>query len=264
MAKTLSSLPHTTARYQLPKHFSTLDVPMMLLSILSVIGAFCLAFLNLAPETKRILLYVDTLICTLFLSHWSIGLFCSQDKGEFIRLYWIDFFASIPAVEPLRVARIFQVLRVIRVLRSSHFLLRSIWIRRELTLSTLIVMMFIVLSVSSVIILLLEAHFDGSNIKTAEQAIWWSLVTISTVGYGDYYPVTTLGKVFGGCVILCGVSFFGVLSGYMASWFTQPSSQDQLLAQQQSEQLQELQKQQDELLHQIKILKKHLVDQPEV
>ena len=67
---------------------------------------------------------------------------------------------------------------------------------------------------------------EGANIETAEQAIWWTLVTISTVGYGDYYPVSTVGHVIGALVIMSGVSFFGVISGYMASVFVAPDENE--------------------------------------
>lgn len=76
--------------------------------------------------------------------------------------------------------------------------------------------------------LLVESGAEGANIQTAENAIWWAIVTISTVGYGDFYPVTTVGHVIGGVVIVCGASFFGVISGYMASLFVAPDEQESL------------------------------------
>lgn len=58
-----------------------------------------------------------------------------------------------------------------------------------------------------------------SNIKTAEDALWWSITTITTVGYGDRYPVTTEGRVIGAILMIAGVSMFGCLSGMAASFF---------------------------------------------
>jgi voltage-gated potassium channel len=86
--------------------------------------------------------------------------------------------------------------------------------------------MVLILATASVLILLVESAEPNANIQTAEQAIWWALVTISTVGYGDFYPVSTIGHVIGGLVIVSGVSFFGVISGYMASVFVAPDENE--------------------------------------
>jgi voltage-gated potassium channel len=60
---------------------------------------------------------------------------------------------------------------------------------------------------------------EAANIKTAEDAVWWSLVTIATVGYGDRYPVTTEGRMIAVVLMSGGVALYGVFSGFLASWF---------------------------------------------
>jgi voltage-gated potassium channel len=199
------------------------DFAMMILSFFSVIIVLALTFGKLEPETYRILLYIDGGICFVFMSRFFWGLFKARNKAYYWRHHWIDFVASIPAIEALRIARVFQILRVIRLIRTS----RSIFLpllkqKKQATLASLLLAMVLILANASVLILIVESGVDGANIHTAEQAIWWALVTISTVGYGDFYPVSTLGHVIGGIVIISGVSFFGVISGYMASVFVSP------------------------------------------
>ncbi|HTU99381.1 MAG TPA: potassium channel family protein, partial [Luteitalea sp.] len=63
----------------------------------------------------------------------------------------------------------------------------------------------------------------ASNIKTAEDAIWWAATTITTVGYGDRFPVTTEGRMIAAMLMAAGVGVFGVLSGLLAAWFTEPA-----------------------------------------
>jgi voltage-gated potassium channel len=203
------------------------QLAMMVLSLVSVVLVLTIAFAQLDKETLRLLLMIDTGICVIFLSQFFWGLTKARDKKYFIRHHWIDFIASIPAIEALRIARVFQILRVIRLISMSRsILLPLLKQRRQTTLASLLLAMVLILTFSSVVILLVESGHPDANIHTAEQALWWALVTISTVGYGDYFPTTTLGHVIGALVIVSGVSFFGVISGYMASVFITPEDNE--------------------------------------
>jgi voltage-gated potassium channel len=76
--------------------------------------------------------------------------------------------------------------------------------------------------VSSIAILQFEGPPD-SNIKTAGDALWWAMATVTTVGYGDKFPVTPEGRIIASFLMVCGVGLFGTLSGFVASWFLRPS-----------------------------------------
>lgn len=206
---------------------SPFEIAMMLLSLLSVIIVLIMTFAHLDDETYRLLFFIDTTICLIFMANFLIGLIRARNKTFYLRHHWIDFIASIPAIEALRIARVFQILRVIRLIRMSRsLLLPLIKQRKQTTLAGLLVAMVTILTFASIIILIVESGTEGANIQTAEQAIWWALVTISTVGYGDHYPVSTAGHIIGGIVIVSGVSFFGVISGYMASVFVAPDESE--------------------------------------
>ena len=64
----------------------------------------------------------------------------------------------------------------------------------------------------------------GGNIDTAEEALWWSVTTMTTVGLGDMYPISTEGKIISAVLMFAGIGLFGVVSGFVASWFISPSS----------------------------------------
>ncbi|WP_394130446.1 ion transporter [Shewanella maritima] len=212
--------------------FSPFDLAMMILSLVSVAIVLTMTFGELNQEIYRLMLMIDTGICIIFLTRFFSGLVTAHNKKHYLVNHWIDFIASIPAIEALRFARIFQILRVVRLLKMSQsILLPLIKQRAKTTLSSLMLAMILILSFSSIFILLVESGAPDANITTAEQALWWALVTISTVGYGDYYPVTTAGHIIGSVVIISGVSFFGIISGYMASVFVAPDEADRIEAQ---------------------------------
>jgi voltage-gated potassium channel len=77
---------------------------------------------------------------------------------------------------------------------------------------------FLMVIFSSIAILQFEKDIN-SNIKTAEDAIWWSYVTITTVGYGDKFPITTEGRIIGAVLMTMGVGIFGTFTALVSSWF---------------------------------------------
>ena len=70
--------------------------------------------------------------------------------------------------------------------------------------------------------LLIEQNAAGANITTASDAVWYVVETISTVGYGDQYPVTNPGRILGSIIIVVGVGIFGTFTGYLANFFLSP------------------------------------------
>ena len=94
--------------------------------------------------------------------------------------------------------------------------------RAESALLTLLLMGILVLEFGSLEILHLEQYVDGANITTASDALWYVIVTISTVGYGDQYPVTNSGRFLGALIIVVGVGIFGTFTGYLANLFLTP------------------------------------------
>ena len=73
-------------------------------------------------------------------------------------------------------------------------------------------------------------HFEtvpDSNIKSAQYALWWAFVTITTVGYGDKVPFITEGRLIAGLLMTAGVGLFGTFSGFVAAWFLAPQAKQE-------------------------------------
>ena len=207
--------------------FKPMSLMSLLLSFISLVIVFYLLFTPLSAETRHTLVAIDTIICCLFLFQLSIDCYRSNNRLHYLKSHWIDIAASIPAIEVLRFARLLHIIRIILIFRNGEYFLKQIKKnRKEATLATIFTLLIILVSTGSSMMLMLERHAIDSNITNAADALWWSLVTISTVGYGDHYPVTFDGKILASGMIICGVGIFGMVSGLITSIVTSPHKHD--------------------------------------
>lgn len=199
-----------------------LNVIVFVLSIVALTALGAESFWKLPNETIKVLDYLDYFICIFFFIEFIYRLVTVKDKLGYLKWGWIDLLASIPMIDALRFGRIFRMIRIIRVakaINSSRYLLHNLFTNRaEATVVTTFLLAFLLICLSSIAILQVE-HAPHSNIKTAEDAVWWSYTTITTVGYGDLYPVTSAGRLVAIILMTFGVGVFGTLAAYISSTF---------------------------------------------
>jgi voltage-gated potassium channel len=198
------------------------QIAILILSVL-LLGALAADTLfELPTEVRNVIQVADTAVCVILLVDFFARLYRAESKLAFLKWGWIDFIASVPNLDVLRWGRLVRVLRVIRLLRGVRAVHRVLKMMLDNRMQggavSLGLMAFLLVTFSSVSILVVERQ-EGANIKSAEDAIWWSIATITTVGYGDKYPVTTEGRVIGIVLMVCGVGMFAALSGLVASVF---------------------------------------------
>ena len=201
---------------------STLNIIVLILSFY-VLGALTVdTFYSLPPETARLLNYIDTSICIFFFIEFSVRFYKAKNKLRFMRWGWIDLLSSVPLIGYLRVGRIFRLIKLLRIIRAfkttNHFVQHVFVNKTKGALTSASVIAILLVIFSSIAILHVETD-PNSNIKTAEDAIWWAYVTITTVGYGDRFPVTTEGRIVAAILMTAGVGLFGTFTAYMASLF---------------------------------------------
>lgn len=200
----------------------------LLLSSLSLAILSATALLSLDRDTQKILDYTDNVLCAFFFSDFIIMFIRAEKKGRYFFTWgWLDLLSSIPTIEILRLGRLARVMRIFRVLRSIRsarvFTTLILQKRAENGLLAVALISMLLVVVSSIAVLQFERGADG-NIQTAEDALWWSMTTITTVGYGDRYPVTSEGKAIAVALMLGGISLFGTFLGFVAAWFVAPSN----------------------------------------
>lgn len=203
---------------------------ILAVSIFAILAMSARAFLEINPDTQTILEYADDGICILFFLDFLISFMKAENKaGYFFKWGWIDLLSSIPMVDSLRwgrLARIMRIFRVLRGFRSAKILGAFIVNRRaEGSFLAAVLITILLIVISSISILQFESAPE-SNIKSADDALWWSMTTITTVGYGDKYPVTPEGRLIASMLMLSGLGLFGTLSGFVASWFLQPKKEE--------------------------------------
>jgi len=199
-----------------------LNAVIVVLSVYVLTALLVDTFFRLPQEIHNVLQLIDNGICFIFLYDFFFRLYKSRSKLSFLKWGWIDLVSSIPTFPFVRFGRLFRLIRLFRILyafRSIKVLAQHLFRNRvQGTMSVAAMITFLIVIFSSISILIVEKD-PASNIKSAEDAIWWSLVTVTTVGYGDKFPVTTEGRVIGVVLMFVGVGLFGTFTAYVASWF---------------------------------------------
>jgi voltage-gated potassium channel len=222
------------------EHGNAYNLFILLLTVFSLV-VMVLLVLPLDPQTHQLLFVYDNAVCVIFLLDFAYNITGSRPKRQYFinQRGWLDLLGSIPAfgffqfTALLRLARLSRLARIGRLLRGKA--------RRELVrdmvdnrgqYATFITILAAgtVLCVSSILVLQVEGRSADANIVTGGDALWWGFVTITTVGYGDFYPVTSLGRMIGVLVMFAGVGIIGALASILASLLVPPPKTEETAA----------------------------------
>ena len=203
--------------------FGFFQVFIFLLSIYVLVALVADAFIDFNPEVKALMQKIDNGICVIFLGEFLWRFLRAPKKGEFMKWGWIDLISSIPVWNGLlwgRSIRLLRILRMVRAFRSLKALEKHLFrdFRRGTLASVGIGVLFLVLF-CSIGVLAFERDTPGANIHTGNDALWWAMTTVTTVGYGDKVPVSGEGRVIGIVLMVGGVAMFSVLTALIAAQF---------------------------------------------
>ena len=199
-----------------------LNLLIIILSFYVLSSLLIETFFTLPKEISKVLNYVDNLICVIFLFDFTLRFKKAENKLKFMKWGWIDLISSVPTFDFMRAGRLLRLIRLIRLIRAfrstRHIVEHVFKNKMQGTLTSVTLISVLMLLFSSIAILQFETA-PNSNIKTAEDAIWFSYSTITTVGYGDKYPVTTEGRIIAAILMTVGVGLFGTFTAFVSSWF---------------------------------------------
>lgn len=201
---------------------------MLVLCIWAILNLGVKTLSTLDRETQTVLDYADDVACGLFFIDFLRSLYRAPKRwAYFLTWGWLDLLSSIPTGDLLRwgrAARILRILRVLRVVKSVRAIAHFVVAKRAESAFLAAVLLSLLLNVFASLAMLQFETVPEANIKSAEDAMWWSISTMTTVGYGDRYPVTAEGRLVAVFLMAAGVGIFGTVSGLVASWFLSPGA----------------------------------------
>lgn len=200
---------------------------ILVLTVVSLI-LMALSLLPFNDAVQQLLLVYQNSLCVIFLIDFVANLRSAPTPRTYLihQRGWLDLLGSLPTLglfsftALLRLARLSRLTRIVRLMQRQNqkqLVAEVLHNRGQYAALVTVLLAFIVLSSASVAVLLFEAPTPGANITTGGDALWWAIVTITTVGYGDKYPITAAGRVTGVFVMVAGVGIIGSLAGILSS-----------------------------------------------
>ena len=194
---------------------------------------------NLTLRSLEILSYLEVVIVSIFTFEYLLRLIVSKNKIGFIFSFWgiIDLLAIVPfylitfgldlALVFLRTLRLFRLVRIIKLARYSKSFTR-IMLAFKIAKEDLLVAFgatSIMLIIASFGIYIFENPVQPDKFSSVFHSLWWALATLTTVGYGEIYPITLGGKVFTGLILMIGLGIVALPAGIIASSLTEAREQ---------------------------------------
>ncbi len=162
----------------------------------------------------RIVWAVNWAIWGLFFLDYFVRLYLAPDRGHWFVRHLLDFaIVTLPLARPLRLLRLLVLIEVLQKAVGDAF-------RGRIVVYT-VSGVFLLIYTASLAVFDKERYLPGATINSFGKALWWSITTVTTVGYGDVYPVTNTGRVIAVLLMVGGISMVGVVTGTLASWIIQ-------------------------------------------
>jgi voltage-gated potassium channel len=208
------------------------DLTVQALVLISLVSFSIETLPDLSPRTRQILRWIEIATVSLFTLEYGLRLLVADRKLGFVFSFFgiIDLLAILPfylalgidlrSIRVIRFLRLFRILKLGRYSEAIQRFHRALLIARE-DLILFGVVALILLYVSAVGIYFFEHQAQPEQFASIFHSLWWATVTLTTVGYGDVYPVTVGGRVFTGFVLMLGLGVVAVPTGLLASALSQ-------------------------------------------
>jgi voltage-gated potassium channel len=189
------------------------ELVMAALTIAWVVVSFSVS----EDEDHPAVLVFDLTVWVILGAEFLTRLAASRDRRAYLRGHWIDAVALIPAARALRLMRLFRLIRLVRAFSGVYRALVSIdRLARNRQLVLLFMGWLAVALICSTALFLAEVDVN-ENINEPFDALWWGVSTLTTVGYGDVYPVTDEGRLAAGALMILGITLWAAITATITS-----------------------------------------------
>ena len=204
------------------------DLFIQLMIVLSLISFSVETLPNISDETRNILYEFEIISVSIFTLEYIARIVCADDKKKFIFSFFgiVDLLAILPFYLTtgldLRSLRSFRLLRLVRILKLARYSMaarrfhRAFIIAKE-ELALFLFAALIILYLAGVGIYYFEYPAQPEAFCSVFHSLWWAVATLTTVGYGDIYPVTLGGKIFTFFILIIGLGVVSIPAGMVAS-----------------------------------------------
>ena len=211
----------TTERQLLVVH-ANYEIFVFALTVLQLVNSFAWMLLSDQQGTQTVLQISGAISLFLILDAGYRLVRAFRSPGHFFRVRGgLLALGSLP-IPFFVIFRLLWTGLMVRTLRRTDLTAMGDLVVEKRAQSALLIAVLaavVVLEVATILVLDAELQSPQANIQDADDAVWWAIVTMATVGYGDKYPVTNAGRVVGVLVMVVGVSLFGVMTSFLAHWF---------------------------------------------
>ena len=177
-----------------------------------VIFATSVLWLGMPAAASRAIAVLELLIWLTFVADFGVRIALAERRWRYIASHPIDLLTIVlPVFRALRVLRVFAALRIM-LERGKRVAFGQVWLGLALAVLLLAVL-------GALVVLDAERTAPEALITTFPDALWWSFVTITTVGYGDEYPITAVGQIAAVMLMIIGIGMLGTVTATLAAWF---------------------------------------------
>ncbi len=211
-----------TATSRVQRYERRAEVPMLLLAAAFLVSyAWPVVDDSMDPSVRDWLLLISTLVWVAFTVDYAIRLVLAEHRLTYAITHWYDtLLVLVPALRPLRLLRLITVFRLLQ--RSTVGGLAGRVGIYTAAITTAAVLL------GALAMLDAEQGAPGATITSYPDALWWAVVTVTTVGYGDLYPVTTLGRAIAVPLMFVGIGLVGLVTASMAAWLVRTLQEEEV------------------------------------